>query len=151
MSAAITERIVGISQQSRMLPHGNKSEFYAKAAAELGISPATLHRKMNEVSVRPTRNRLPLGGKHWKPSRVEIGGEASQMPTTGAFTQGAKAVLDRMMKVIGTPKLDYAAALNVSPNTIKTWIHRGEVSFKFICEFAGKHGASVDYLMSGKE
>lgn len=63
MSAAITERIVGISQQSRALPHGNKSEFYAKAAAELGISPATLHRKMKEVSVRPARKRRNDSGQ----------------------------------------------------------------------------------------
>ena len=63
MSAAITERLVGISQQSRLLPHGNKSAFYAKAAADLGISPATLHRKLKEVSVRPVRKRRNDAGE----------------------------------------------------------------------------------------
>lgn len=63
MGAVITERIVGISQQARALPHGNKSEFYAKAAADLGMSPATLHRKMKEVSLRPARKRRNDAGQ----------------------------------------------------------------------------------------
>src|SRR3989304_2331707 len=63
MSAAITERLVGISQQSRSMPHGGKSEFYARAALELGMSPPTLHRKLNEVSVRPARTRRNEAGK----------------------------------------------------------------------------------------
>ncbi len=63
MSAAMTERIVGISQQSRALPRGGKSAFYAAAAQELGISPATLHRKMKEVTVRPTRKRRNDSGQ----------------------------------------------------------------------------------------
>lgn len=62
MSAVITEQIVGISQQSRLLPHGNKSEFYAKAAADLGMSPATLHRKMKAITVRPARKRRSDAG-----------------------------------------------------------------------------------------
>ena len=63
MSAAITERLVGISQQSRQMPHGGKSEFYAKVADELGMSVGTLHRKLNEVSVRPARKRRNDAGK----------------------------------------------------------------------------------------
>lgn len=65
---------------------------------------------------------------------------------------GAKAVLERMMKILGNPVAQtYADALNVSPNTIKTWMHRGEVSLKYIQGFAKKHNVSVDYLLHGTE
>lgn len=65
--------------------------------------------------------------------------------------EGAKAVLERMMKIIGNPLVSYAEALDVSPNTIKTWLHRGEVSLKYIQGFASKHSVSVDYVMHGSE
>ncbi|MDD2721639.1 MAG: integrase [Gallionella sp.] len=63
MNAVITERLVGIAQQSRSLPHGGKSEFYARVADELGMSIATLHRKLGEVSVRQQRKRRNDAGK----------------------------------------------------------------------------------------
>ena len=63
MSAIMTERIVSISQQARALQHGNKSDFYLRQAAELGISVPTLHRKMNEVTMRPTRKRRNDAGQ----------------------------------------------------------------------------------------
>lgn len=110
------------------------------------IRPADLLQMAQQlVAIAEMANRLPLGGKHWKPSRIEIGNATSQ--ETDAVAQGAKAVLDRMMKVIGTPEQDYSAALDISPNTVKTWINRGEVSLKFIRDFANKHGVSVDYLL----
>lgn len=63
MNAAITERLVGIAQQSRAMPRGGRSEYYAQVADELGMSVATLHRKLNEVSVRPARKRRNDAGK----------------------------------------------------------------------------------------
>lgn len=63
MSAVITERLVEIAQQSRAMPHGGKSEFYARMADELSMSPATLHRKLKEVSFRPLRKQRNDAGK----------------------------------------------------------------------------------------
>ena len=76
MSAAMTERVVGISQQARSLPRGSKSEFYCRAAAELGISVPTLHRRMNEVTVRPTRKRRNDAGQ------VEMTFDEAQLVST---------------------------------------------------------------------
>lgn len=64
-------------------------------------------------------------------------------------TEGASAVLDRMMNILGKPPGSYAMALDISPNTIKTWIRRGEVSLKYIQGFAKKHGVSVDFVLRG--
>jgi hypothetical protein len=66
-------------------------------------------------------------------------------------SEGAKAVLDRMVKILGNPPGSYAMALDVNPNTIKTWIRRGEVSMKYIQGFAEKYGVSVDYVLRGVE
>ncbi len=45
----------------------------------LEIRPADLRvMAQHLVAIADMANRLPLGGKHWKPSRVEIGGEAVQ-------------------------------------------------------------------------
>lgn len=63
MNAAITERLVVIAQQARELPHGGKSEFYARMAGDMGVSVGTLHRKLSEVSARPARKRRNDAGK----------------------------------------------------------------------------------------
>ena len=60
---AITEQLVGIAQQARALPHGIKSEFYARQALELRMSPATLHRKLGELTMRPPRKRRSDAGR----------------------------------------------------------------------------------------
>lgn len=57
MSAALTERLVALTQEVRSAPHGAKSAIYAQASAELGLSVPTLHRKMAEVALRPRRKR----------------------------------------------------------------------------------------------
>lgn len=57
------ERLVTIAQQARILPHGNKSEFYTRAADDLGISPATLHRKLKEVAISAGRKRRSDAGQ----------------------------------------------------------------------------------------
>lgn len=65
--------------------------------------------------------------------------------------EGAKAVLDRMMKILGSHVGSYAEVLDLSSNTIKTWIRRGAVPMKYIQGFANKHNVSVDYVMRGVE
>lgn len=65
--------------------------------------------------------------------------------------EGAKAVLDRMVKILKNPAGTYAEILDVSPNTIKTWLHRGEVPLKYIQGFAKNHNLSVDYVLRGNE
>lgn len=60
---AHSEQLVGIAQQARVLPHGIKSEFYARQALEMGISPATLHRKLGELTCRTPRKRRSDAGR----------------------------------------------------------------------------------------
>ncbi|PKM31758.1 MAG: integrase [Gammaproteobacteria bacterium HGW-Gammaproteobacteria-11] len=51
MSAVITERLVAVAQAVRAAGHGGKSAIYASACSELGLSRATLHRKLKELTV----------------------------------------------------------------------------------------------------
>lgn len=45
----------------------------------LEIRPADLRLMAQHLAaIADMANRLPMGGKHWKPSRVEIGSEAVQ-------------------------------------------------------------------------
>lgn len=47
----------------------------------LEIRPADLRLMAQHlIAIADMANRLPMGGKHWKPSRVEIGGGAVQPP-----------------------------------------------------------------------
>lgn len=64
---------------------------------------------------------------------------------------GAKAVLDRMVSILGHPMGPYTEVLDVNPNTIKTWLRRGEVALKYIQGFAKEHNVSVDFILHGKE
>lgn len=57
MSAVLTERLVTIGQQARALPHGHKTPFLRRMADEIGISLATLHRKLDEVVVKDRRKQ----------------------------------------------------------------------------------------------
>lgn len=57
MSAALTERLVIIGQQYRALPRGEKTPFLQRCAEEIGISLATLHRKLDGVIVREQRKQ----------------------------------------------------------------------------------------------
>ncbi|MGC5292012.1 integrase [Klebsiella pneumoniae] len=57
MSAALTERLVAIAQAARSAGHGERGAIYAAACAELGISRATLLRKIKEVAMTETRKR----------------------------------------------------------------------------------------------
>lgn len=62
MPAALTERLVAIGQQARALPRGEKTAYLRRMAEELGMSLATLHRKLAEVVVRDKRRRRQDAG-----------------------------------------------------------------------------------------
>lgn len=64
MSAAIIERLVCIAQQAREAGHGGKGAVYDAACAELGMSRATLLRKLGEVAVRNQRKRRADAGTY---------------------------------------------------------------------------------------
>ena len=55
MSAALTERLVYVARAARDAGHGKRGAIYDAACAELGISRATLLRKLKEVSVTDKR------------------------------------------------------------------------------------------------
>lgn len=62
MSAALTERLVQLAQQVRVAPRGQATVLYDAAARELGISRATLLRKLAAVTVgKPRKRRMDAG------------------------------------------------------------------------------------------
>ncbi|WP_339844356.1 transposase family protein [uncultured Halopseudomonas sp.] len=64
MSAVITERLVAVAQAVRAAGHGGKSAIYANACQELGLSRATLHRKLKDLTVtNKTRKRRTDAGQ----------------------------------------------------------------------------------------
>lgn len=68
-----------------------------------------------------------------------------------ASQEGAKAVLDRMIKILGNPYGgSYSEVLDVNQNTIKTWIKRDKVPLEYIQGFALKYGESVDFITRGQ-
>lgn len=64
--------------------------------------------------------------------------------------EGVDAVLNRMLDAVGGHAGGMAAALDVSPETIKTWRRRGEVSMRFLRGFAEEHRLSLDMLRYGE-
>lgn len=62
MSAALTERLVSIGRHYRALPHGTKTEYLAQQAKDIGISLATLHRKLDEVTLKMQRKQRSDAG-----------------------------------------------------------------------------------------
>lgn len=63
VTPALNERLVQLAQVARTLPHGQKSQLYAAAAAELSISPATLQRHLAKVAYRDPRKRRADAGQ----------------------------------------------------------------------------------------
>lgn len=57
MSAVLIERLVAIAQAVRQAGHGRKRPIYEAACRELGLSYATLQRRLAEVTVKPTRKQ----------------------------------------------------------------------------------------------
>lgn len=62
MSAALTERLVHVGQAARVAGHGEKESIYQSAMQELGLSRATLLRKIKEVTMQPTRKQRSDAG-----------------------------------------------------------------------------------------
>lgn len=63
MNAVLTERIVSVARAARAAGHGNKHAIYEAACRELGLSRATLMRKLKAVAVTPPRKRRADAGR----------------------------------------------------------------------------------------
>ena len=63
MSAALTERLVSVARAARDAGHGKRGAIYEAACAELGLSRATLLRKLKEVSVTDKRKKRADAGR----------------------------------------------------------------------------------------
>lgn len=62
MSAALTERLVSIAREARLAGHGKRGAIYDAASKELGLSRATLLRKIKEVTVTEQRKKRADAG-----------------------------------------------------------------------------------------
>lgn len=64
MSPAQIEALQAVARAAEAAPHGSKAAVYQEAAARMGLSLATLHRKLKEVSMPiKTRQRRSDAGK----------------------------------------------------------------------------------------
>ncbi|WP_432719879.1 DDE-type integrase/transposase/recombinase [Jeongeupia wiesaeckerbachi] len=63
MSAALNERLYAVARAAATAGHGRKTAIYRAACAELGISLATLHKKLAELTVRAPRKRRADAGE----------------------------------------------------------------------------------------
>ncbi|EDD2459396.1 DDE-type integrase/transposase/recombinase [Salmonella enterica] len=63
MSAALTERLVSVARAARDAGHGKRGAIYEAACTELGLSRATLLRKLKEVSVTDKRKKRADAGR----------------------------------------------------------------------------------------
>lgn len=62
MSRIVTEKLVAVAHASRVAAHGEKEAVYQAACAELGLSRATLLRKLKEtVMTNPRKQRSDAG------------------------------------------------------------------------------------------
>lgn len=62
MSAVMTQRLVDLARDIERAPHGSKTQLCKAAATDLGITLATVYRKLQEVTVTPTRKRRADAG-----------------------------------------------------------------------------------------
>lgn len=63
MNAALITRLVAIAQAAAAAPHGQREAVYTAAVHELGMSRASLLRKLKEVSVSAPRKRRSDSGQ----------------------------------------------------------------------------------------
>ena len=63
MNPAMIERLKAVENQAEAMGRGARSAYLKQQAQELGISLATLYRKLEAVSVKPTRKRRSDAGK----------------------------------------------------------------------------------------
>lgn len=63
MNAVMIEQLVAVAQASRNAEHGGKQVIYEQACEQLGISLATLHRKLKELTTvkKPRKQRSDAG------------------------------------------------------------------------------------------
>jgi hypothetical protein len=62
LNPATVTRLVQLAQAAANAPLGQKQPLYTAAAAELGVSAATLHRYLGQVTVKPTRKQRSDAG-----------------------------------------------------------------------------------------
>ena len=62
MNPAMTEQLMAIARRAESAGHGRKSQVYAEGAQDMGISVATLQRRLRDVSDRPRRRRRSDAG-----------------------------------------------------------------------------------------
>ncbi|CBJ42985.1 DDE-type integrase/transposase/recombinase [Ralstonia solanacearum] len=63
MNAVLTEKLVAVAQAARMAGHGGKGAIYEAACRDLGLSRATLLRKLKEVTLTAQRKRRSDAGQ----------------------------------------------------------------------------------------
>lgn len=63
MNPALIERLQQVAREAEAAGHGKKQAVYQAAARELGVSVPTLHRKLNEVTMKKPRKRREDAGK----------------------------------------------------------------------------------------
>lgn len=63
MSPALIEALLDVHKRAQAAGHGGKEAVYAAACQHLGLSRATLMRRLKEVSVKPERKRRADAGK----------------------------------------------------------------------------------------
>lgn len=63
MNPAMIERLKAVENQAEAMGRGARSAYLKQQAQELGVSLATLYRKLEAVSVKPTRKRRSDAGK----------------------------------------------------------------------------------------
>lgn len=63
MNPALIERLQAVDRQAENMGRGERSAYLKQQAAELGISLATLYRKLEAVAVKPGRKRRSDAGK----------------------------------------------------------------------------------------
>ena len=62
LNPAIVPRLVQLAQATACCPSGGKQALYDAACLELRVSPATLHRRLAKVTVKPTRKQRSDAG-----------------------------------------------------------------------------------------
>lgn len=73
MNPAMIERLKAVENQAEAMGRGARSAYLKQQAQELGISLATLYRKLEAVSVKPTRKRRSDAGKtELKPEEAKL-------------------------------------------------------------------------------
>lgn len=65
MNPALIDALLDVQRQAHGAGHGRKCEIYNDACQRLGMSRATLLRKLGEVAVRPERKRRADAGRAW--------------------------------------------------------------------------------------